>query len=251
MVFFAPTLCRAHAFPTGNAPMKIGLIGLPKSGKTTIFNALSKSTAEVAAYDTGKTEPNLATVDVLDERVTRLSEMYRPKKTTYATFELVDFAGVGQGFSKQGADTAVMKLVKTMDALGIVLRNFEDEINGEPSAPDDLGPILDELILTDLVVVENRLERLEKSLKKGAGAADAQKEQKVLLRVQEQLNANRPVRELELSAEEQKTVRGFQLLTAKPVVVVLNSDEARFGESGDVLSAVEAQSMAIVEFSGS
>lgn len=231
--------------------MKIGLIGLPKSGKTTIFNALSKSTAEVAAYDTGKTEPNVAIVDVLDERVTRLSDMYHPKKTTYATFELVDFAGVGQGFSKQGADTAVMKLVKTMDALGVVLRNFEDELNGEPSALDELGLILDELILTDLVVVENRLERLEKSLKKGATAVDAQREQKVLLRVQEQLNANKPVRELDLSAEEQKAVRGFQLLTAKPLVVIVNSDEARFGNSGSVLAGAQEQELAAVEFSGS
>lgn len=231
--------------------MNIGLIGLPKSGKTTIFNALSKSTAEVTAYDTGKVEPNLSVVEVVDDRVSKLSAMYNPKKTTFATFDLVDFAGVGEGFSKQGADTSVMKLVKTMDALGLVVRNFADEINGSPSPLDDVSPILDELILTDMVVVENRLERLEKSLSKGVGGVDAQKEQKVLLKVQAQLGDNRHVRELDLSPDEQKAIRGFQLLTAKPLLVVLNSDEERFGASGDVVSALEAQGLTTIEFSGS
>ncbi len=231
--------------------MKIGLIGLPKSGKTTIFNALSKSTAEVAAYDTGKAEPNIAVVDVGDKRVDRLSAMYAPKKTIHATFELIDFAGVGAGFSKQGADTAVMKLVKNMDALGLVVRNFESELSGAPAPVEDVGPVLDELLLTDLVVVEGRLGRIEQNVKKGIRSGDVQKEEKVLRRIHEHLSANLAVRDLELSPDERKVLRGFQLLTAKPLVVILNSSEEGFGARGEIVSTLQERGLTVIEFAGS
>lgn len=229
--------------------MRIGLIGLPNTGKTTVFNALSRSGAEVTAYTGGKAEPNIAVVEVGDQRVTKLSEMYHPRKTTYATFDLVDFAGVGKGFSKEGADSDVMKLVKTMDALGMVVRNFPDAGGEAPSPRPEVQTLDDELLLTDLVVTENRLERIDHSISRGVKDAPLLTEQKTLRKVHDQLNAGRPIRQMNLTGDEEKIIRGFQFLTAKPLIVILNSDEERFGTDPDLLSSL-SQIHTAIEFAG-
>jgi hypothetical protein len=229
--------------------MRIGLIGLPNTGKTTVFNALSRSGAEVTAYTGGKAEPNIAVVEVGDQRVSRLSEMYHPRKTTYATFELVDFAGVGKGFSKEGADSEVMKLVKTMDALGMVLRNFPDSGGAAPAPLDEVQTLDDELVLTDLVVTENRLERIDHSIGRGIKDAPLLAEQKALRKVHDQLNAGCPIRDMELTDDEQKLIRGFQFLTAKPLIAILNSDEERFGADEKLLGSL-SRSHTAIEFAG-
>jgi ribosome-binding ATPase YchF (GTP1/OBG family) len=111
--------------------MKIGLLGLPNSGKTTIFNALTRSDAEVAVYANKKAEPNIAVVEVGDERVTCLSQIYSPKKTTYATIEIVDFPGFSEGSAREGGfSSAQMNLIRNLDAVALVSRNFTDDLMG-------------------------------------------------------------------------------------------------------------------------
>jgi len=229
--------------------MKIGLLGLPRSGKTTVFNALTKAEAPVA-HPNGKSEPNLAVIKVMDERVDRLSEIYDPKKTVYATVEFVDFVGFEESAQKKDAFSgAAMSLIRTLDALALVVRNFSDDGLGVPTPLEDLRKINDELTLSDLMVVENRLERIENGHKRGQRTEALLKEEKTLKRLLEHLNENRPIRDLELSSEEEKAVRGFQFLTKKPIMVILNSEETRFGKSGALVSEIEKTHRAI-EFAG-
>ena len=141
--------------------MQIGLLGLPNSGKTTIFNALTHSEAEVGAYANSKAEPNVAVVEVGDERITRLTQLYHPKKTTYATIEIVDFAGLTKGSArKDDFFSAQMNLVRNLDAIALVTRNFSDELMGSPAPLADIDTIDTEFILSDMIITEKRLERI-------------------------------------------------------------------------------------------
>lgn len=234
--------------------MKVGLIGLPKSGKTTIFNALSRQEAEVSAYAAGKQEPNLAVIDVEDERVDRLSEMYRPRKTVHATVDLVDFVGVTAGSARTGLFApSALSLVKQSDALAVVLRNFTDpvldETFGPPNPTAELETIVSELVLADLVVAERRIENLDADAKRGKHTAATQTEERLLRRIVEALESGTPVRSMELTEDETKLIQGFQFFTQRPFLAVLNSGEDRYGSSGDTIAALEAH-MPCVEFSG-
>ena len=127
--------------------MKIGLLGLPNSGKTTIFNALTRSDAEVAAYANKKAEPNIAVVEVGDERVNRLSQLYRPKKTTYATIEIVDCPGFSEGSARNGGfSSAQTNLIRNLDAVALVSRNFTDDLMGDPDPVSDIDTVDTEFI---------------------------------------------------------------------------------------------------------
>lgn len=230
--------------------MKIGLIGLPNSGKTTIFNALTRSKAEVTAYANTRGEPNLAAVDVIDERVTRLSEIYRPKKTTYATVEFIDFAGMPEGTGKGDAFSGeAMGLVKRVDALALVVRNYPDDLMGVPSPLQDMEQLDLEMLLADLAIVEKRLERISWFYQRGQKSDVLQTEEKALLKISAHLNGNRPIRALELNSEEEKAVRGFQFLTKKPLMVILNSHESNFGRNEELLEEIGNKHEAI-EFAG-
>lgn len=212
--------------------MKIGLIGLPKSGKTTIFNTLTGSQAEVTAYAGGKAEPNLASVDVADDRVTRLSEIYKPKTTVFAKVDVTDFVGGAAGSGKTAAlPQELLQLLRNNDAIAVVLRNFDSDIEGAPTPAVDLAGIDEEFILADMIIVENRLERIAKSAKAGKKTPVVELEEKLLLRLQEHLNEGEPLRKVELSTDEKKAVSGFQLLSLKPVMVVVNSGEDNFGQN--------------------
>jgi hypothetical protein len=229
--------------------MKIGLLGLPRSGKTTVFNALTKAKAPMA-HSNGKTEPNISVVKVLDERVDRLSEIYDPRKTVYATVEFVDFVGLGEHAERKDiVSGAAMAMIKNMDALALVIRNFNDDLLGNPTPIEDVRKINEELILSDLIVVESRLERIENGYKRGQRTDALAREEKTLRRISEHLNRNQPVRDLELSAEEEKAVRGFQLLTKKPIMVILNSDETRFAKKRSLISEIE-KTQRVIEFAG-
>jgi len=228
--------------------MKIGLIGLPNSGKTTIFNALTRSKAEVTAYANTRGEPNLAAVEVIDERVTRLSELYRPKKTTYATIEFTDFAGLSEGSGKGDAFSGeAMGLIKRVDALALVVRNYPDSLMGALSPLQDMEQLDLEMLLSDLMIVEKRLERIAWFYQRGQKTDALLTEEKALLKISDHLNSNQPVRTLELNCEEEKAVRGFQFLTKKPLMVVLNSHESNFGRNENLLEEIEKKN-GVIEF---
>lgn len=229
--------------------MKIGLLGLPRSGKTTVFNALTKAEAPVA-HSNGKAEPNLAVIRVLDERVDRLSEIYDPRKTVYATVEFVDFVGVAESADRKDTfSSAAMAMIKNMDALALVVRNFNDDLLGNPTPLEDVREINDEITLADLMVAENRLERIENGYKRGQRTDHLAREEKTLRKVVDHLNRNQPVREIAFSPEEEKAVRGFQFLTKKPLMVILNSEETHFGKNGSLISEIE-KTQRVIEFAG-
>jgi len=230
--------------------MKIGLIGLQNSGKTTIFNALTGQNAEVASYSSQKIEPNLGVVKVEDERIKKLAEMYDPKKTIFATIEYIDFVGLSGSKDGDAFAGSAMGLVKTADALALVVRNFEDATTGEEPTPlEDVESITSEMMLSDMIIAEKRMEKIEGTKKSGLKDADVIIEEKALIKVLEQLNADKALRDLVLSEEEEKSIRGFQFSTQKPFLVVLNSDEDNFQNSSDVMEKLQAEYKTI-EFAG-
>jgi len=234
--------------------MKIGIIGLQNSGKTTIFNALTKSEAEVTSYSGGKVEPNLAVVEVEDPRVTKLSEMYNPKKTVYAVIEFTDFAGLTAGAAQHGLFSgAAMGMIKTSDALAVVVRNFReptiDAAQGEPKPMSDLTAIVEELIFSDLMIVENRLERIAADMERGKKTQELVSEKKLLTTLKDHLDETRPLRTMELSEEELKKIQGFQFLSLKPMLVILNSDENNYGRNEALLHRM-SEEYKVIEFAG-
>ena len=234
--------------------MNIGLVGLPKSGKTTIFNALSGKTSCVSAYQSGKMEPNRAVIQVNDSRVDSLAALYNPKKTVYAQVNLVDFSGLSAG--SEGAEVfskEALSAVKACDALALVLRNFEsDETASETSEPRpaaELSALTDEFLLSDQIFLERRLERIREDIGKGKKDTDLAPSEKLLSMVHQHVEAGEPIRNIGLNADQQKKLTGYSLLTAKPFFAVLNSGEEEYGESAGVIEAIE-ESCPVVEFSG-
>ena len=230
--------------------MRIGLIGLPNSGKTTVFNALTKQQAPVTVYATAKAGSNVAIVEVPDDRISRLSEMYRPKKTAFSTVEFIDFVCVKEGSAKEGLFSGPdMGSIKAADALALVVRNFANEQESPCTPLNDIEKIMDELIISDLIIAENRLERIGHAFMRGTKTNALQAEKKVLGRIVDHLSKNRAVSGLDLDKEQVKTVRGFQFFTQKPLMVILNSDESGFGKNGDLLREIEKK-YRVIEFAG-
>jgi ribosome-binding ATPase len=234
--------------------MKIGIIGLQNSGKTTIFNALTGLNAEVAAYSSQKLEPNIGVVEVPDERINWLSAHYEPKKTIYTHMEFTDFAGLTAGSKNSEAFSAEsLGLIKTSEALALVIRNFNDEIicqsQGDPDPQAEIDQIVEDMIISDLLIVEKRLERIVKDKKRGVNLAELQVEENIFTRINEQLNNSKPVRDMEVSAEEEKAIRGFRLLTEKPIMIILNSDENNFGNNEALITEIE-KNYSVIELAG-
>jgi hypothetical protein len=230
--------------------MKMGLIGLPNSGKTTIFNALTRMEANVSTYSDAKAEPNVAVVAVDDDRLQSLSDMYKPKKTTGATIEMIDFPGLKEGAAKNGLFTGnSMGWIKSIDALALVVRNFHNDLNGDPAPLRDINEISTELLLADLILLENRLEKIAWFQKRGQKTNALALEEKVLQKIAEHLNNNEPIRNVELDEDEETIIRGFQFLTKKPILLILNSDEAVFGRNESLIGEIES-SCNVIEFAG-
>jgi hypothetical protein len=204
--------------------LRAGLIGLPQSGKTTIFQLLTSGKDLPRAH--GKVEANVGIARVPDPRLEALTALFNPKKRTPATVEFADMAAGGRGGAQALVDVAAYR---NADALLHVVRAFRDPAVPHPretvDPARDARLIEDELILADLGVAERRLERLEKDLKK-TNTPELKKEQDVLLRCREVLDQGRPLRTLVLAGEDARRLRGFQFLSAKPLLLVLNLDEA-------------------------
>lgn len=211
--------------------MKLGIIGLPQSGKTTIFNALTRGNTPTTA-SAGRFEVHNAVVDVPDPRVTRLSEMFKPKKTIYAKVTYADIAGLEAGSAKSGISGQLLNQLAQMDGFILVVRGFENDLVMHPSGSvdpvRDAESMLSELLLNDLITVERKLERLVDERKKGGTDKALNEKQSILFtRLHEALNENIPLRKLEYNAEEARELASFGLLTRKPVLVVFNMSEGQ------------------------
>ncbi len=211
--------------------MKLGIIGLPQSGKTTLFNALTRATQPTGI--TGKIEVHTAVVDVPDSRVDKLTAMFQPKKTIYAKVTYADIAGLDGSAGKSGISGTLLNNLTQMDGFIHVVRCFEDENvphpNGSVDALRDLAAMDSEFILNDLIAVERRLEKLAEEKKKGAGRDKAVIDREIELfnRFHEQLSQDKLLRDLPLTAEEEKMLAGFGFLSRKPVLVVMNLSEGQ------------------------
>ncbi|HPR16612.1 MAG TPA: redox-regulated ATPase YchF [Candidatus Cloacimonadota bacterium] len=233
--------------------MKIGIIGLANSGKTTIFNALTGQELETSSYSLQKAEPNLGMVDVMDERVTKLSELYEPKKTIYASIEYIDFAGFSSEQNKnESIPSNILALAKTTDALIMVLRNFSNDFidaGSDLSALEQIETLDSELIFADLIIAENRKEKIELSKKRGMKDAALLLEEKAIEKIIAHLGSDQPLRTLELDPNEEKAVRGFQFISQKPLLIILNSDEENYGKNEDVIAQL-SDKYKVIEFAG-
>jgi GTP-binding protein YchF len=210
--------------------MKLGIIGLPQSGKTTLFNALTRGNAPTTA-SAGRIEVHTAVVDVPDSRVDRLSAMFKPKKTIYAKVTYADIAGLEGGASKSGISGQLLNQLTQMDGFLLVVRAFADDNVPHPAGSvnpkRDVESMSSELLLNDLVAVERKLERLVEERKKGGTDKTLNERQTALFnRLHEALNANTPLRKLEVSTEEEKELASFGLLSRKPILTVFNLGEA-------------------------
>jgi GTP-binding protein YchF len=220
--------------------MQVTIVGLPGSGKTTVFNALTGGHAETGGYSAGRAAPNIGVVKVPDERLDRLTELFKPKKSTPADVTYVDVA-LAAGATREGTVQAdVLSLIRNADALLHVARAFDDPTAPHPADPwRDVEEMELEFVVADLTVVQKRLEKLRTSGRHGTPAEREQNalEEELLARVEPQLAEGHPLRDLELSDDDRRRLRGYRFLSEKPVLVVLNIDEGRLPET----EALEAE----------
>ncbi|HEX7195849.1 MAG TPA: DUF933 domain-containing protein [Candidatus Limnocylindria bacterium] len=220
--------------------MQVTIVGLPGSGKTTVFNALTGGHAETGSFSGGRAAPNVSVVKVPDERVDRLAALFKPKKTTYADVTYVDVA-IPAGAAREGTvNPDTLAQIRNADALLHVVRAFEDPASPSPSDPwRDVENLDLEFTVADLTVIEKRLEKLKTQGRHGSQAEreQAQREQEVLDRIEPHLSEGHPIRSFGLSDDEEFLLRGYRFLTQKPVLVVLNIDDGRLPEVADLEAA--------------
>jgi ribosome-binding ATPase len=227
--------------------LTIGIIGLPQSGKTSLFNALTRAGAPISGYATSTVQANLAVVQVPDPRLQPLADIFKPKKVTYATVEFVDVAGIGQSThaateKREGLSAEFLGHIRNADALAIVLRTFENSnvphIYGNVDPIRDLDSLNAELALTDLATVERRIERTTKAAK--SGDKKYQRELEVLRLLQDALNELKLASQVELLAQDHAVLDELFLLTLKPRMYVLNVSEDVLGAANDLLERIAA-----------
>lgn len=211
--------------------MKLGIIGLPQSGKTTIFNALTRGNTPTTA-SAGRIEVHTAVVDVPDPRVTKLSGMFNPKKTIYAKVTYADIAGLETGAAKSGISGQLLNQLAQMDGFLLVVRGFANDNVPHPAGNvnpvRDVDNMLSELLLNDLIAVERKVEKLKDERRKGGTDKVLNERQTVLFtRLLEALNAGTPLRKLEFNADEERELASFGLLTRKRILTVFNMSEGQ------------------------
>jgi hypothetical protein len=206
--------------------LKVAIVGLSNAGKTTVFNALTGQNLETPVYPITTGEPHVGVVKVPDSRLDKLSEIFKPKKTTYATIEYIDYIGLTKGEVHQ--NRKVFDLIKDVDAIVHVVRAFKDDAVIHPSGNidplQDAGTVELELIFVDLEFVEKRLDRMEHAAKQGRKPDESEK--KLLLKCKEKLEKEIALRHVEFNEEEQRTMKPLQFLSTKPEVMVLNIGES-------------------------
>ncbi|MBR6752956.1 MAG: redox-regulated ATPase YchF [Clostridia bacterium] len=222
--------------------MKLGVVGLPNVGKSTLFNAITGAGAQAANYPFCTIEPNAGIVAVPDDRLTKLAEMYHPKKVTPATVEFVDIAGLVKGASKgEGLGNKFLSHIRECEAIVHVVRCFEDEniihVDGSIDPARDIETINLELIFADMETVAKREEKARKLIKTGDKkyVEEADLAKKVLTHLEQ----GKPARTCPLTDDEKETVKGWFLLTTKPVIYAANISENDVGEGEEELEMVQ------------
>ena len=210
--------------------MQIGIIGLPQTGKTTIFHTMAGAEKATSAFSSGRLEIHTAIADVPDERVDILSRMFNPRKTIYAKVTYADIAGLDKGISKKGLPGPFVNQLGQMDAFVHVLRAFDDPV--VPHSEGTIDPLRDlsildtEFLLNDLGAVERRYEKIVESITKGAQDKElALKEKAIFERLQARLEQEQPLRDLDLTPEEIRLLRGYGFLSLKPILIVVNAGD--------------------------
>ena len=222
--------------------MKLGVVGLPNVGKSTLFNAITGAGAQAANYPFCTIEPNAGIVAVPDSRVTALAEMYHPKKVTPATVEFVDIAGLVKGASKgEGLGNKFLSHIRECEAIVHVVRCFEDEniihVDGSVNPARDIETINLELIFADMETVARREDKARKLIK--TGEKKYGEEADLAAKVLKHLEAGKPARTCPLTDEEKEIVRGWFLLTTKPVIYAANIAEDLVAEDEDSIDFVK------------
>ena len=224
--------------------LKAGIIGMPNVGKSTIFNSITKNNILAANYPFATIDPNVGIVTVPDKRLDKLKEMYDPLKTIPTTIEFIDIAGLVSGASKgEGLGNKFLSHIREVDAVVQVVRCFLDDdvihVEGSPDPIRDIDIINLELTLSDLEIVENRINKIYKKAKT-TNDKEALFELDVLNKVKENLSTNKPLREIEFSKEELNVLKVFNFITLKPIIYLANiSEEDIVNENNDSLKKIK------------